>query len=68
MQRALYSGDLKFAGTAFVLVFVCMLGYTRSLWTTVNGLLGIVLSCPTAFLFFRLVSAGAYTGPLISST
>jgi len=60
MQRALVSGDLKFAATAFVLVFLCVLGYTRSLWTTVNGLLGIVLSFPTAFLFFRLVSASPF--------
>jgi predicted RND superfamily exporter protein len=37
-------------------VFVCVLAYTRSLWTTVNALLGIALSFPTAFFFFRVAA------------
>jgi hypothetical protein len=52
----LHLGDLRFATVAFALVFVCMLGYTRSLWTTANALLGIALSFPTAFFFFRVAS------------
>lgn len=57
---ALVLSDLRFATAAFALVFACVIGYTRSLWTTVNALLGIALSFPTAFFFFRLLSASPF--------
>lgn len=53
---ALVLGDLRLASAAFALVFACVLGYTRSAWTTVNALLGIALSFPAAFFFFRVAA------------
>ena len=57
---ALVLGDLRFATAAFALVFACVLVYTQSLWTTVNALLGIALSFPMAFYFFRVAAESPF--------
>ena len=57
---ALVLGDLRFAAAAFALVFACVLAYTRSPWTTFNATLGIALSFPTGFFFFRVATASPF--------
>ena len=57
---ALVLGDLLWCTAAFALVTACLFAYSRKLWWTVNAIVGISLSFPVAFFFFRAASASPY--------
>ena len=57
---ALVLGDLLWCTAAFALVTACLLAYSRRLWWAFNAILGISLSFPVAFFFFRAASASPY--------